>query len=76
VSFTCVCSASLLLIVFSSIAKLPNIAGRIYRKVFGQDKLPAINPLKDYSYNLATLLSFGSNAAFVDLLWLYLTIHG
>lgn len=57
------------------IAKLPNIAGRIYRNVFGQGKLPDIDPSKDYSHNLATLLGFGDNAAFVELLRLYITIH-
>lgn len=58
-----------------SIAKLPNIAGRIYRNVFGQGKLPAIDVTKDYSHNLATLLGFGDNEAFVELLRLYITIH-
>ncbi|KAJ7052530.1 citrate synthase-like protein [Mycena amicta] len=57
------------------IAKLPNIAGRIYRNVFGQGKLPAIDPTKDYSHNLSTLLGFGDNAAFVELMRLYITIH-
>jgi citrate synthase len=57
------------------IAKLPNIAGRIYRNVFGNGKLPAIDPTKDYSANLATLLGFGENDAFVELLRLYITIH-
>jgi len=57
------------------IAKLPNIAGRIYRNVFGDGKLPAIDPHKDYSHNLATLLGFGENEAFVELLRLYITIH-
>ncbi|KAF8199487.1 citrate synthase [Pholiota molesta] len=57
------------------IAKLPNIAGRIYRNVFGQGKLPAIDASKDYSHNLATLLGFGSNEGFVELLRLYITIH-
>ncbi|KAJ3928953.1 MAG: citrate synthase-like protein [Lentinula lateritia] len=57
------------------IAKLPNIAGRIYRNVFGQGKLPAVDPSKDYSQNLATLLGFGDNANFVELLRLYITIH-
>lgn len=59
----------------SSIAKLPNIAGRIYRNVFGQGKLPAIDPAKDYSHNLSTLLGFGDNQAFTELLRLYITIH-
>ncbi|KAK7032930.1 citrate synthase [Favolaschia claudopus] len=57
------------------IAKLPNIAGRIYRNVFGQGKLPAIDADKDYSHNLATLLGFGDNQAFVELMRLYITIH-
>ncbi|GAW10544.1 citrate synthase-like protein [Lentinula edodes] len=57
------------------IAKLPNIAGRIYRNVFGQGKLPAVDPSKDYSQNLATLLGFGDNENFVELLRLYITIH-
>ena len=59
----------------SRIAKLPNIAGRIYRNVFGQGKLPAIDPARDYSHNLATLLGFGDNEAFVELMRLYITIH-
>ncbi|KAJ7475655.1 citrate synthase-like protein [Mycena latifolia] len=57
------------------IAKLPNIAGRIYKNVFGEGKLPAIDPTKDYSHNLSTLLGFGDNAAFVELMRLYITIH-
>ena len=66
---------SFLLCPAFSIAKLPNIAGRIYRNVFGQGKLPAVDPSKDYSHNLATLLGFGDNHGFVELLRLYLTIH-
>jgi citrate synthase len=57
------------------IAKLPNIAGRIYRNVFGSGKLPAIDTSKDYSWNLANLLGFGDKEAFVELLRLYITIH-
>ncbi|KAF8591048.1 citrate synthase [Ramaria rubella] len=57
------------------IAKLPNIAGRIYRNVFGSGKLPAIDPTKDYSHNLANLLGFQGNEDFVELLRLYITIH-
>ncbi|KIR67101.1 citrate synthase, mitochondrial [Cryptococcus bacillisporus CA1280] len=57
------------------IAKLPNIAGRIFRNVFGDGKLPPIDPSKDYSANLATLLGFGENADFVELMRLYITIH-
>ncbi|KAL7409685.1 citrate synthase-like protein [Mrakia frigida] len=57
------------------IAKLPNIAGRIYRNTYGGDKLPAVDPSADYSQNLSTLLGFGENEKFVELMRLYLTIH-
>ena len=57
------------------IAKLPNIAGRIFRNVYGDGKLPAIDANKDYSANLATLLGYGDNEQFVDLMRLYITIH-
>lgn len=57
------------------IAKLPNIAGRIYRNTYGGDKLPAIDPKADYSQNLSTLLGFGGDQKFVELMRLYLTIH-
>lgn len=57
------------------IAKLPNIAGRIFRNVYGDGKLPAIDQNKDYSANLATLLGFGDNEQFVELMRLYITIH-
>ncbi|CAE6431573.1 unnamed protein product [Rhizoctonia solani] len=57
------------------IAKLPNIAGRIYRNVYGDGKVPAIDLNKDYSHNLSTLLGFGDNEGFVELMRLYLTIH-
>jgi hypothetical protein len=57
------------------VAKLPNLAGRIYRNLFGQGKLPAIDANKDYSHNLATLLGFENNESFVELMRLYITIH-
>jgi len=57
------------------IAKLPNIAGRIYRNVYGQGKLPAIDADKDYSYNLSKLLGFENKPEFVELMRLYITIH-
>jgi citrate synthase len=59
----------------SLIAKLPTIAGRIYRNVYGNGKLPAIDPTKDYSANLSNFLGFGENEQFVELMRLYLTIH-
>jgi citrate synthase len=61
--------------VKTSIAKLPNIAGRIYRNVYGRGKLPSIDAQKDYSHNFATLLGFGDDAGFVELMRLYITIH-
>jgi citrate synthase len=57
------------------IAKLPNIAGRIYRNVYKDGKLPAIEKDKDYGYNLSKLLGFSDNKDFVELMRLYLTIH-
>ncbi|KAF9972530.1 citrate (Si)-synthase [Actinomortierella ambigua] len=57
------------------IAKLPNIAGRIYQNVFKQGKIGKINPDLDYSANLANLLGYGDNKTFVELMRLYLTIH-
>lgn len=57
------------------IAKLPNIAGRIFRNVYGDGKVPAIDANKDYSANLASLLGYGENEQFVDLMRLYITIH-
>ena len=60
---------------YGRIAKLPNIAGRIFRNVYGGGKLPAIEADKDYSYNLANLLGFADKADFVELMRLYITIH-
>jgi citrate synthase len=57
------------------IAKLPTVAGRIYRNVYGGEKNVAIDPNADYSQNLSTQLGFGDNAKFVELMRLYLTIH-
>jgi len=57
------------------IAKLPNIAGRIYHNLFSEGKMAAIDPTKDYSYNLSKVLGFGDNEAFIELMRLYITIH-
>jgi len=57
------------------LAKLPNIAARIYQNVFKDGKVPSINKDLDYGANLATLLGHGSNQEFVELMRLYLTIH-
>lgn len=57
------------------IAKLPNVAGRIYRNVYKDGKLPTIDANKDYSYNFSKLLGYEDNKDFVELMRLYLTIH-
>ncbi|RCI16484.1 hypothetical protein L249_3279 [Ophiocordyceps polyrhachis-furcata BCC 54312] len=57
------------------IAKLPNIAARIYQNVFKGGKVAPVQADKDYSFNFANQLGFGDNADFVELLRLYLTIH-
>ncbi|KAI9362217.1 citrate synthase [Pilaira anomala] len=57
------------------IAKLPNVAARIYRNVYKDGKLPKIDAHKDYSYNFSKLLGYEKNEEFVELMRLYLTIH-
>lgn len=57
------------------IAKLPNIAGRIFKNVYGGGKVAGLDPDRDYSHNLATLLGYGDNQGLVELLRLYITIH-
>ena len=57
------------------IAKLPNIASRIYQNVFKGGKVAPIQQDKDYSFNFANQLGFGDNKDFVELMRLYLTIH-
>ncbi|KAG0313282.1 citrate (Si)-synthase, partial [Podila horticola] len=53
------------------IAKLPNIAGRIYQNVFKQGKhTTSINPSLDYGANLANLLGFGDKKEFEVLRWI------
>jgi len=47
----------------------------IYRNVFKDGQLAAINPDKDLSYNYANMLGFGDNEDFVELMRLYLSIH-
>ncbi|KAG5457083.1 MAG: citrate synthase [Olpidium bornovanus] len=57
------------------IAKLPNIAARIYRNVYKDGKVASVNPDLDYAANLTRLLGFDVNSKFVELMRLYLTIH-
>ena len=54
------------------IAKLPNVASRIYRNVYKDGKVAAIQKDKDYSFNLANQLGFGENKDFIELMRLYL----
>lgn len=57
------------------IARLPIVASRIYRNVFKDGKMGQIDAKRDWSHNFASLLGFGGNEKFVELLRLYLTIH-
>ncbi|GJJ08236.1 citrate (Si)-synthase [Clathrus columnatus] len=57
------------------IAKLPVLAGRIFRNVYGGGKLPQVDPTQDYSYNLSNFLGFADKKDFVELMRLYITIH-
>ncbi|BEJ14869.1 hypothetical protein CspHIS471_0406360 [Cutaneotrichosporon sp. HIS471] len=56
------------------IAKLPAIAARIFRNVYGDGKVPAIDPTKDYSANFSNMLGYSSEE-FIELMRLYITIH-
>ena len=59
------------------IAKLPTIASRIYRNVFGDRTAQptAVNRDKDYAFNLVNQLGFGDNEDFTELMRLYITLH-
>jgi citrate synthase len=57
------------------IAKLPNVAARIYRNVYKDGKVADIQLDKDYSYNFSNLLGFADNKEFVELMRLYLVLH-
>ncbi|CAF9935198.1 MAG: citrate (Si)-synthase [Heterodermia speciosa] len=57
------------------IAKLPTIAARIYRNVYKDGKVAAVQKDKDYSFNFANQLGFAENKDFLELMRLYLTIH-
>jgi citrate synthase len=56
------------------IAKLPNVAARIYRNVYKDGKVPDIDPSLDYGANFSKLLGY-KDPKFVELMRLYLTIH-
>ena len=57
------------------IAKLPTIAAKIYRNVYKDGKVAAVQPDQDYSFNFANQLGFSDNKDFLELMRLYLTIH-
>ncbi|KAG7928407.1 hypothetical protein KL925_001707 [Ogataea polymorpha] len=57
------------------LAKLPVIAARIYRNVFKDGKVAAVDTSLDYSANFANMLGYGSNPEFLELMRLYLSIH-
>lgn len=57
------------------LAKLPNVAAKIYRNVFKDGKVAPVDSSLDYSHNFANMLGFGENKEFVELMRLYLSIH-
>lgn len=56
------------------IAKLPTVAAAIFRHVYKDGTVAAINPALDWSANFANMLGFESQD-FKELLRLYLSIH-
>lgn len=56
------------------IAKLPTLAAYIYRNLYKDGKVAPVDPKKDWSANLATMLGF-EDKMFTELMRLYLTIH-
>jgi citrate synthase len=61
--------------VMNLIAKLPNIAAYIYRRTYKGGKHIAPNPKLDWGANLAHMLGVSDDAAFKELMRLYLVIH-
>lgn len=56
------------------IAKLPTVAAIIYRNLYRDGKVKAINPSRDWSANFAAMLGY-DKPDFIDMLRLYLSIH-
>jgi len=56
------------------IAKLPAVAASIYRNVYADGDVAAIDSNMDWSANFSNMLGF-SDPEFVELMRLYLTIH-
>jgi citrate synthase len=61
--------------VMNLVAKLPNIAAYIYRRMYKGGKHIAPNPKLDWGGNLAHMVGVSDDAAFKELLRLYLVIH-
>lgn len=57
------------------LAKLPNVAAKIYRNVFKDGKVAPVDASLDYGHNFANMLGFGDNKEFIELMRLYLSIH-
>ena len=56
------------------IAKLPTVAAIIYRNLYRDGKVAAIDPNTDWSGNFVKMLGYESRD-FTELMRLYLTIH-
>lgn len=56
------------------IAKLPIVASIIYRNLYRDGKVVAIDPNLDWSANFTRMLGY-DNHDFTELMRLYLTIH-
>lgn len=57
------------------IAKLPEVAARIYRNTFKDRSEPKSDPSLDWSANFAQMLGFEGHEDFADLMRLYMNIH-
>ncbi|KAG9126662.1 hypothetical protein FRC07_002535 [Ceratobasidium sp. 392] len=59
------------------VAKLPALAGRIYRNVYHPGKeLPPIDKNLDLVGNYVNMLGYGDNKSMVEYLRLYIALHG
>ena len=56
------------------ISKLPTVAAIIYRNLYRDGKVCAIDPNSDWSANFTRMLGY-DNRDFTELMRLYLTIH-
>lgn len=56
------------------IAKLPTVASIIYRNLYRDGKVAAIDPNLDWSANFTKMLGY-DNRDFTELMRMYLTIH-